>query len=358
MNQLCECPLAGFCARHKVEKSAREHQLCRGINCTGSQSAKYWNAWENGLLANQGGEAPVVAPVDFAKGHQTLIPNPSRGFGDWVSSAITAVTGIQSCGGCKQRAAWLNHFFPATLPKIEPVTFTAPVRHLTFHIYPVSDHGAWQWNCDQLSRHALQFNGRRIVSIVTDKHTDAAEAVQDYLRDFTDEFIVAKNNPQLREVATWLPMLERLEHYQSDQDVTFACQAKGVRRPMTAHQTDGVFPWTSAMYELCLSRPAEVLALLATHATAGAFRRYGAPQNGWGPWHYSGTFFWWRNRDGFRRNWRYTPQSFFGTAAWPGLMFSPEESACILGDGVNDLYNRPYWDRHIEPQLREWRERQ
>jgi hypothetical protein len=40
MNTKCECPLAGYCNRHGVEKSAHQHKLCQ--NHTG-----YFNLWEN-----------------------------------------------------------------------------------------------------------------------------------------------------------------------------------------------------------------------------------------------------------------------------------------------------------------------
>ena len=354
MNNLCECKLAGFCERHKVAKCEREFQLCQGINCTGAQSAQYWNAWEQGVAAGQAGISPVAEPKEFSAGN--LVPVPRRGLGDWISSGITAITGIQPCGGCKQRAAILNHWFPTTLPPIEPVSLTAPVRHLTFHVYPVKGNGSWQWNCDRLLEHREQFNGRRIVAIATDGQTDSAETVQAYLRDLTDEFIIVKNNPNRREVETWIPMLERLEKYQSDQDVTFSCHAKGIRRPLLETDNDAIYRWTKAMYDTTLSRPEAVRKLLETQATVGSFRRYGAGTNqkGFGLWHFSGTFYWWRNRDAYRRNWRYVPQAFFGTEAWPGLLFRPDESACVACDNVGNLYDRAYWDREIEPQLRAW----
>ena len=95
---------------------------------------------------------------------------------------------------------------------------------------------------------------------------------------------------------------------------------------------------------------------LLTHATAGAFRKFGNPQrNGWGLWHYSGSLYWFRNRDAFRRNWRYVPERFYGTEAWPGIMFAPDESACVVCDDVGDLYNLDYFEKHIEPQLAAWR---
>lgn len=39
-NTACECPLAGFCNRHGIKKSAHLHKLCQ-------TSEKYFNMWEN-----------------------------------------------------------------------------------------------------------------------------------------------------------------------------------------------------------------------------------------------------------------------------------------------------------------------
>jgi hypothetical protein len=53
MNEWCECEGPGWCKRHGVEKLGREFKLCRGIDCTVKQCAKYWNAWERGKFSNQ-----------------------------------------------------------------------------------------------------------------------------------------------------------------------------------------------------------------------------------------------------------------------------------------------------------------
>lgn len=124
---------------------------------------------------------------------------------------------------------FVNHSQAPEGPPIEVVDLKDCTRHLTFHVWPVSGYGAWQWNCDRLLQHKELFNGRRIVSIVTDSTTDSADDVKRYLADFTDEFIVMDNNPKLREVVTWLPMLQRLSTLTSDKDVTFSCHAKCVR---------------------------------------------------------------------------------------------------------------------------------
>ena len=244
-------------------------------------------------------------------------------------------------------------------PPVETIPLENPVRHLTYHVWPVKGHGAWQWNCDRLLEYAELFNGRRIVAIVQGQGADSADVVKEYLKGFTDEFIVMPNNSRLREGVTWVPMLGRLQQHQSENDVTFSCHAKGVKHKINLADSAGstIYRWTSAMYELCLNWEV-VLPLLQKNGTVGAFRRYNsARRGGFGPWHYSGSFYWWRNKDAFARDWKRVPETFFATEAWPGYVFKDTESGLILFDKTADLYKLNYWQETIEPELQRWRER-
>lgn len=246
----------------------------------------------------------------------------------------------------------------AVMPPLDVVSLEHAVRHLTFHLWPVAGYGAWQWNCDWLLRHAELFNGRRIIAIAESAETDRADAVKEYLKGFDAEFIVVPNNTKLREVATWLPMLELLKPYQGISDVTFSCHGKCVRHKLTHESSTGstIFEWTRLMYETCLDWDA-VRPLLERHGTVGSLRRTSGTMQGnggFGPWHYSGTFYWWRNRDAFRRSWRAVPQQFFGTEAWPGWMFRASEAGVVFGDNVGDLYTRDEMSR-IMGQYEIWK---
>ena len=323
-------------------KDAAMHAACKGNANTVDGGRKLWMAWERGMLGATVPDTPIENPEPFRM------------------VAARAERIARRVDLHEDYKVWRDSYYrPRDWPAIEPVDLSNAVRHLTFHIWPVAGFRAWQWNCDRLMERAELFNGRRIVSIVTSAETDAAETVKEYLKDFTDEFIVQPNNHHLREVATWIPMLRRLEEYQSVNDVTFSCHGKCVRHHLNPDVVGStIFDWTKAMYDTCLAWDV-VQPLLERFATAGSFRRIQAHmvgRGGFGPWHYSGAFFWWRNRDAFCRNWRYVPSQFFGTEAWPGIMFSNNESGVILGDNVGDLYLREYWDSEIEPALKTWKE--
>lgn len=372
LNKYCECKAPGFCPRHGIEKTPRKFELCKGLNCRPADWQKYWDAWEAGKQPGQTAavEKPKIAAEIAAELGAAAVEKRgplaagSLGAGDWISRQITRFTGIMPCGGCKGRAATLNEFFraffPPDLPPVETVDLGQPVRHFMCHLWPVKGYGAWQWNCDRILAAADLFNGRRIVSIVTSPETDPPEAVMEKLCGFTDEFIIKRNNPHLREVMTWLPMLERLEKYQGETDVTYTCHGKCVRHRLTRDSAAAggstIFKWTEAMYDATLAWAA-VRPLLEKHATVGAFRRYTAPEHmGWGPWHWTGSFFWFRNRDAFRRNWRFVPQRFYGTEAWPGRLFRPDEAGVLIADNVGDFYLTDAW-RPVDPLLQAFREK-
>lgn len=109
MNPLCECPLAGYCGRHKVMKTSRQHELCRGVNCTPVQNAKYWDAWERGQMVGQTG------PVENIKLFKEGISLPPITTQSEFSSIL--VTGTANIGGVgtelKKLLEWFGQYTDA-----------------------------------------------------------------------------------------------------------------------------------------------------------------------------------------------------------------------------------------------------
>lgn len=344
MNEACKCDEPGKCERHGIEKSLRQWELCKGLNCTPEQCVKYWDHWERGRAHDQAG--PVEQPAEAQ----------IRGLGDRLSNAIYQHTGVKSCGGCKDRAARLNHHFSEPPPPVEPVKFSEPRRHFLMHIWPASLGNAWRWNCDQVKRRADLFNGRRIIAIARGPGCDTAEAVKEYMADFTDEFIVMQNRPKFREVVTFVPLLEQLEDYISRDELTFYCHSKCSRHRIQIEDNTTIVRWTDAMYRICLDDWATVQRQLTLKAMTGCFKRYGDFKTRHNNrWHYSGTFYWFRNRDVYQRNWRYIDRRFFGAESWPGHMFRPEETDCLFLDDAQNLYEEEYWQSTVGTALKEWR---
>lgn len=62
MSSPCSCPVAGFCARHGVNKSPAHHKLCQ-------TKPAYRKAWDEGRLH---GQKPSVGPAVEAKPMETV----------------------------------------------------------------------------------------------------------------------------------------------------------------------------------------------------------------------------------------------------------------------------------------------
>lgn len=104
-NPFCECPAAGFCSRHQMQKNQTLHNACKGELGTSDCGRKYWDAWETGRAGATAPSDPQISPEGFCdkvKGMsaaqcsgcnrgKTREKPSARGFGDLISSALATV---------------------------------------------------------------------------------------------------------------------------------------------------------------------------------------------------------------------------------------------------------------------------
>ena len=239
------------------------------------------------------------------------------------------------------------------------------VRNLVYHVAPVSGNGVWQKNVAQLLRRIDLFNGRRVVAVVAGRakrldykaefDLDPPRMVREAFAGHVREFIELPNDPNLREVATFLPLMERVATA-GRPEITFYAHAKGVTRPVNSGVT--VHRWTEILYETCLDYPGMVEAQLAHRPVAGSFKKVGRMFDGSASaFHYSGGFYWLRNSLAFTRDWRRVDRRWWGSEAWPGLHFRPEEAGCLfhMGGVEMDVFKMDYLRRTVEPAYERWR---
>lgn len=227
-------------------------------------------------------------------------------------------------------------------------------RNLLYHIWPTSKTDNWRWNVQQLLARIDQIDGVRSVGVAIDEQTVSLDEVK---REFgetrVDNWIVRKNNPVNREGATFLKLMDTIPR--DGDSVTCYGHAKGVRH----HEDSPTVEWASMLYRTTFDHPQIVEELLAEYPIVGTFKRLGQfalPQNHC--WHYSGTFFWFRNRDVFSRpEWAFIHNKFFACVeAWPANVFRAEEAGCIFGDNAGDLYKPDELKRQSQA-LAEWEQR-
>ena len=229
-------------------------------------------------------------------------------------------------------------------------------RHLHFYIYPSSagNGGVWRRTVGMLLRRMALFNGKRVVGVVTGPGLDPPEMVQAAFKGEIDDWIITDNNPRLREVKTFLPVLKKLKSTGPNEAIFFG-HSKGTSKQVNAGVTS--HPWGRLMYETCLDYWSYVNAMLQRYPIVGSFKKTFGP---WGSsdWHYSGTFYWIRAAELFSRNWLKIDMTWWGSETYPGAQFRSEEAGCLFYEKPSwemNLYDLSYWNGRIWPAYRKWR---
>jgi hypothetical protein len=151
---------------------------------------------------------------------------------------------------------------------------------------------------------------------------------------------VRQNDPRGEAVA-FPDLLEQVNSVDPN-EVTFYAHAKGVK--YGSQVTAPLRKWVETLYRVNLDDWLAVKRQLDRYPMTGAFKMYGrfATHRQMGDWHYSGTFFWFRNQAVFSKNYSQVPDFYYGVEAWPGLLFEGKQTGCLFMDGIREL---PYLQR-------------
>ena len=319
-------------------------------------------------------------------------------------------TGCSSCGG---RAAKNQVARPSrgsvratNSPRMpaNPVPFTdAPRLTLMFHVWPRGD--SWRRHIEKLEPVLHRFD-RLLLGVATDPTTATLEETAAAFGDRWEVTHVV-NNPDkrhgLREVATYQQMIKTLVHgpidtgcyvrcvhpekyitlnnadvyritqmqgesvwlnngcpypylvgdfiRDSTNDVTFCAHAKGAQDHNVS--SDAVTWWTDAMYETILYNIDGVLDEMRNGAAiAGSFRRHGKFLGTAHQWHYSGTFYAFRNAVTFSNGVPSHRSHWWGTESWPGDHFPLSHAACIFGEHAGNMYQA---DQQPRAAFEQWK---
>lgn len=249
-------------------------------------------------------------------------------------------------------------------PVVLGVPMPAPVkRNLLYYIYPVRGGGVWQWNVEQIKKRLGLFNGRRIVAISTDRYTDSEEAVRQAFGDNAIEFLSVRNDPGKQEMAAFYTLWSMVESHDPS-EITFYAHAKGVsKRDRAGHpipiERNTSAKWAGMMYESCLDYYPIAESLLRKHVFVGSFKKYGGCLDGTSNWHYSGTYYWARNAELFRRHWKTGNGTFYASEGWPAAVCpSSLDGACIFFECTcqSILYHSDQVDA-AAAEFEEWKEK-
>lgn len=275
------------------------------------------------------------------------------------------VAGHHSCLNCREKRPPEN-VYQSNFTKIVK-------RNLLLYIYPVAGTGVWQRIIDEFTSRIDLFNGRIVLCVSQDgpespPHaldasrvplgTDSAELVfERFLRNARGRGSVKTltvRNTELGETAHHNRIFA--ENFNLDPDsATLYAHSKGVtRRPgHMAHR------WRSVLLETLIDRYGCVEAALETKPVAGSFKKIG---HGWGNsrsnWHYSGSWFWFRDSALYARDWTRIEPFYGGIEAYPSLHFKSREAACVFHPCLvrtANFYDSSYWSRYVDSDLDRFR---
>lgn len=242
------------------------------------------------------------------------------------------VNDIQCCKTCPDN------------PVNKPVVVTFPPvtrRNLLYHVYPRRD-GDWRTPINRLRSRIDLFDGTRTVAIAHDSTTEHPVMVEDSLAGLGIKFLRIPNNPNLREVETFLPLFESIENDRDPGSVTLYAHAKGVTRT----SSEPALKWAETLAELCLDYWPVVDGLLTNYPVVGPFKKTG---RGWveskSDWHFSGSWHWFRNAVLFaKQDWRKIDKFWSGIEPYPSLHFKSSQAGCLFYESSSvDLYAAADW---------------
>lgn len=227
------------------------------------------------------------------------------------------------------------------------------VRNLIVHCYPRKS-GKWRRTLAHLTDGSRweQFTGRKIVTIAYDECcSDPGEVCSEWPAEC--EVIIKPNIQGLQEVASFIPMMERIESREPDEFTTYI-HCKGATQP-DGHGSHG---WLDLMASANLDYPDLIKCMFATGKNVcGAFRSHGLwAFAGYHNWHFAGTWFTFRHSRIFGElDWRNIHPNFMGVEAWPGIV-PVDESGCLFYDNANTahLYSNEYQRDFLIPSMKWW----
>lgn len=222
-------------------------------------------------------------------------------------------------------------------------------RNLAMHVYPRSN-GEWRRSIRHIKCRLSQFDGTKKVSVAIDTSTDRLRDVE---REFGDSGIDYREifNDARQEMVSF-PWL--IEQSLDDSDaITLYCHSKGCTH--NANQSSHL--WLDAMAAACLDYPEMVEFIMQKRHIVGAFRSGMMIGTSQAPWHFAGTWYWFRNSALWTREWHKCDPEFWGAESYPGVHFWRHESGCLFYDHAETghLYDIGHWQSRIGPSFKAWR---
>lgn len=206
-------------------------------------------------------------------------------------------------------------------------------KNLIYFIWWNPDSIMLEYNLRFLKKYINVFDGQRIIKIAYDKYSPPKSVVRDLGAE------IVSNDPVLNEAPHFKESLSRL----NNNGITFYAHAKGVSRQVNKP----LMLWVKIMYDYNL----KTLPDLSQKLFSGCFGKL-RPGSEQVPvdWHYSGSFYWFRNDEVLRRyNSQNIPKNIdnrWFTENFPGWIAKQEEvefKVYASDEKGFNLYSEKFW---------------
>jgi phosphopantetheinyl transferase (holo-ACP synthase) len=208
------------------------------------------------------------------------------------------------------------------------------IRNLLFHACP-KDNEMLYFNIRYLSKYFHLFNGKKVFNVAYGKDMMSLDDFKSILEKHninTEQiiFTTSKNTNSLRERPAFFKNLLPKVKSLNENEITFFCHTKGVSyKSFQVPKT-----WARLMYEYNLNDINKIERILNKYPCCGpccGILKKG-PSSWCGyhvPWHFSGTFFWFRNKSLFSKDWQHTRPGKHGVETYLSTHFSTKEAKCL-----------------------------
>jgi len=207
-------------------------------------------------------------------------------------------------------------------------------RNLIYHVYPLKN-STWQWGISKLLQYRSAFNNKVILTVATDANTESLETVSSFFDFPGKEVVTVVNDPKKGEskaMALSLPLVKTND----PDEITFYAHSKGVSKiKKEARFKSQVQMWAEAMFFMNLNRLDLIESLIKDYDAIGILKQI--KNHAGAPWHFSGTFFWFRSSAIADKDWT-VAQEYYGSEGWIGKRV-PADRAFSLFDTTRNLYD-------------------
>ncbi len=181
--------------------------------------------------------------------------------------------------------------------------------NLIYHLCLTSINPMLYFNLSNLKKYLPKFNGKKVINVNFDENQSFAEDfISNYFKDFPDiKFFFTKNSETngWYELSPFITKLMPEVFSLNEKEYTFYGHTKAVTHYNHPRESVISVLWPHTMYTKNLDDFEFISKILETYECCGTFK-LNKPYSALSfvNWHYSGAFFWFKNKSIFSKEWQ------------------------------------------------------